>query len=78
MNTVQHKRTVVTRHELHMEGPITARDLIDFATQVERMYEDIVGVRRAHDDSYMVTGDDTGLTATFETTGTDGRTDGHF
>jgi hypothetical protein len=67
MNTVQHKRTQVVRHELHMAGPITARDLHDFVTQVERMYEEAVGVPRQHDNSYMVTGDDEGLTATFET-----------
>ena len=71
MNTIQHNRTQVTRHELRMHGPITARDLLDFVTQVERVYEDTFGVRHQHDDRYMVTGDEGGLTATFETVRTE-------
>jgi hypothetical protein len=67
MNTVQHKRKVVTRHEIHMDGPITARDISDFIHQVNSIYVDVTGKNQLSDDAYYVTGDEGGLTATFET-----------
>ena len=67
MNTVQHKKTVITRHELVMEGPITARDLQDFGHQVNQIFEAVKGRKVKYDDDYYVTGDEDGLIATFET-----------
>lgn len=67
MNTVQHNTKTVTRHELVMNGPITARDLSDFVMQVDRIYEQVKGRPVKHDDDYMVTCDEDGLTARFET-----------
>lgn len=67
MNTVQHKRTTVTKHELRMHGPITARDIGDFVHQVGQMFEEIKGRKVKFDDDYIVVGDDAGLTAIFET-----------
>lgn len=67
MNTVQHKKSTVTRHEIRMHGPITARDIGDFVHQVNAIYEEVTGHPVRHDDAYYVTGDDEGLTATFET-----------
>lgn len=67
MNTVQHKVKTVARHELRMVGPITARDLSDFVRQVDNAFEAAKGRTVAYDDDYYVTGDEEGLTATFET-----------
>lgn len=67
MNAVQHRTEIIHRHELHMEAPITARDIGDFVHQVNQQFEDITGRKRSWDDDYTVTGDGTGLTATFET-----------
>lgn len=67
MNTVQHKKKIVTRHEIHMDGPITARDMGDFIMQVERIFFTVKGREVKFDDDYYVTGDEDGLTATFET-----------
>ena len=67
MNTVQHKKSMITRHELVMYGPITARDLGDFIHQVDSKYQEITGHATQSDDAYYVTGNEDGLTATFET-----------
>jgi len=66
VNTVQHKVSKATRHELSMEGPINARDIGDFVRQVNYAYEQITGHAVSSDDAYYVTGDEDGLTATFE------------
>lgn len=67
MNTVQHNSKTVTRHELRMNGPITARDIADFVHQVNRIFESTNGRPVNFDDDYYVTGDEDGLIATFET-----------
>ena len=67
MNTVQHIRETVTRHELRMQGPITARDLSDFVFQVDTIFEEVKGRKVAYDDDYYVTGDEEGIRAIFET-----------
>lgn len=67
MNTVKHTRTKVTRHEVRMEGPITARDIQDFVLQVNNIYVEATGEPLEHDDAYYVEGDGEGITATFET-----------
>lgn len=66
MNTVQRKSSTVTRYELTMTGPITARDIGDFIHQVNAQYEELKGRPVKNDDDYYVTGDEEGLTATFE------------
>lgn len=71
MNTVQHKKTTVVRHEVVMHGPITARDFGDFAHQVNAIFESVKGRPIEYDDDYYVSGDEDGLTATFETEATD-------
>lgn len=67
MNTVQHKKSTVTKHELQMSGPITARDIGDFVHQVNRIFADVNGRPVEYDDDYLVIGDEEGLTAVFET-----------
>lgn len=67
MNTVQHEKKTITRHELRMSGPINARDIGDFVNQVNRMFVDITGRPVQYDDDYTVVGDEDGLTASFET-----------
>jgi len=67
MNTVMHNKSTVTRHEIRMEGPVTARDLGDFQHQVNSIFKQMKGREIEFDDDYYVTGDEEGLTATFET-----------
>lgn len=67
MNTVQAKKKTVHRHELRMNGPITARDIHDFVIQVDQGYEAITGHPPQSDDAYYVVGDEEGITAVFET-----------
>ena len=67
MNTVQHKRTTVIKHEIVMSGPITSRDIADFKMQVDREFKAASGRDVYFDDDYYVSGDAEGLTATFET-----------
>jgi hypothetical protein len=67
MNTVQHIRETVTRHELRMQGPITARDIQDFIFQVDTIFTEVKGRKVEYDDDYYVTGDEEGIRAVFET-----------
>jgi len=67
VNTVQHKTKTIEKHTITMEGPITARDLGDFQMQVNNIFEKEKGRPVRYDDDYYVTGNEDGLTATFET-----------
>lgn len=71
MNTAQHTKTTVTRHRVRMENTSTAgisrRDLGDFLHQADQAFETAKGRPVRYDDDYYVTGDEEGVTATFET-----------
>jgi hypothetical protein len=69
MNTVQRKAITVTRYELTMTGPVTARDISDFIQQVDAQFEQIMGRHVKNDNDYYVTGDGESITATFESEG---------
>lgn len=67
MNTIQHKKRTFTRHELTMDGPITARDIGDFVHQVNNIFQSVTGRPVSYDDDYYVVGNEDGLVAKFET-----------
>lgn len=67
MKTAQHQKSTVTRHRIVMAGPITRRDISDFVHQVDAAFAAAKGREVAYDNDYYVTGDEDGITATFET-----------
>lgn len=71
MNTAQHTTTTVARHKVRMENTssagISRRDLGDFLHQADQAFEKAKGRPVQYDDDYYVTGDEEGITATFET-----------
>lgn len=71
MNTAKHTTTTVTRHKVRMDNTssagISRRDLGDFLHQADQAFEKAKGRPVEYDDDYYVTGDEEGITATFET-----------
>ncbi|PZE33986.1 hypothetical protein DEJ21_14145 [Curtobacterium sp. MCSS17_006] len=71
MNTAQHHKKKITRHEVRIEntGPagLSRRDIGDFLHQADAAFEAAKGRGVDYDDDYYVVGDEEGLTAVFET-----------